>query len=178
MTAALDRPVQQHQPDRAAHLLRGLAMLDAPRVRLLEIGACAGLNLGLDRYSWTGPDWTWGDSASAVQLPAYGPSPGDIEIVQRAGCDLDPRDPADPADAQILRSFIPPEHTSDRQELDAAPALAAGAGTKVTHAGAADWLRDQFEQPVDDGVVTVVWHSLVWLYLDPVADTRQPGVAP
>lgn len=164
--ASLDRPVQQHQPDRAAHLLRGLSMLGARRVRLLELGACAGLSLVPDRYHWTGPDWTWGDPDSPVRLTGIGPAPGDITIVDRAGCDLDPRDPADPHDAMILRSFLPPEIGEFRRELDAAIAVAAGSGVVVERAGAADWLRARLAEPTDPDACTVVWHSLFWLYLD------------
>ncbi len=166
VVAALDRPVQQHLPQRAHLLLRGLAMLQAPRVRLLEIGACAGLNLRLDQYAWTGPDWTWGDPHSPVELTGSGPAPGAIEIVDRAGCDLDPRDPASDADVQILRSFIPPEHDEDLVKIDEALALARRSGMKIATGSAADWLSETLERPAPDGVVTVVWHSLVWLYLD------------
>jgi hypothetical protein len=167
--AALDRPVQQHQPGRSALLLSALAMLGAPKVRLLEIGACAGLNLLVDRYHWYGPDWEWGDTASPVRLTTpQSVHPGKLTIVERAGCDLAPRDPADSADALVLRSFLPPEREVERMELDDAIALAARSEVRVDQADAVEWLADRLARPVADPQVrTVVWHSLMWGYLTP-----------
>ncbi|MGW3460277.1 DUF2332 domain-containing protein [Streptomyces olivaceoviridis] len=170
---ALDRPVQQHEPGRASTLLSALVMLGSPKVRLLEIGACAGLNLLLDRYLWVGPGWDWGDPDSPVRLAAHGRHPGDLTIVERAGCDLAPRDPADPADTLILRSFLPPERDVDRMVLDDAIALAARSDVRVEKADAVDWLTAQLARPAEDGDVrTVVWHSLLQGYLTPEQQTE------
>ncbi|MGW2051733.1 DUF2332 domain-containing protein [Streptomyces sp. NPDC001858] len=164
--AALDRPVQQHQPRRAGVLLAGLAMLAAPRVRLLEIGACAGLNLLLDRYHWFGDGWEWGAPDSLVRLTAAGRSPGPVEIVDRAGCDLAPRDPGNPVDAVILRSFIPQERDIDQLELDDALSVAARSDLRVVKADAVRWLHAELEQHVrGNDVYTVLWHSLFLGYL-------------
>ena len=166
VVAALERPVQQTGPRRSAALVRGLSMLGARRVRLLEIGACAGINLAFDRFHWQGPGWEWGDPASPVRLAAEGSRPNGMEIVERLGCDLDPRDPRDPADVLILRSFVPPEHTIERRELDAALTVVAGLDIRVERASAAEWLRSVLSRPADPDVYTVVWHSMVWHYLD------------
>ncbi|TRO55450.1 DUF2332 domain-containing protein [Streptomyces sp. IB201691-2A2] len=164
--AGMSRPVQQHHPRRAAALLQGLGMLGRERVRLLEIGACAGLNLLLDRYRWFGPDWEWGDAQSPVRLTASGPTPAPFTIVDRAGCDVDPRDPADPFDAMILRSFIPHERDVEQIELDDAIEVAAESRLRVDAANAVEWLKIQLETAKDQAdVTTVVWHSQVWWYL-------------
>ncbi|MEU3619908.1 DUF2332 domain-containing protein [Streptomyces sp. NPDC006872] len=164
--AALDRPVQQHQPSRAGVLLRGLAMLDAQRIRLLEIGACAGLNLLLDKYHWFGPGWQWGDRSSPVRLAATGKPPGALEIVDRAGCDLAPRDAGNAADAMILRSFLPHEREVEQLELEEAMQLAATQSVRVARADAVSWLESELMASVHDkSVRTVLWHSLFWNYL-------------
>ncbi|MEU8527070.1 DUF2332 domain-containing protein [Streptomyces sp. NPDC048629] len=165
--AALERPVQQHDPQRAAVLQEGLCMLGAPRVRLFELGACAGLGLVPDRYRWSGVAGEWGPVDSPVRLAATPRSrPVDVEIVERAGCDLAPRDPGDPTDARLLRSFVPPEHGAALRRLDAALRLAAEAGVRVDRASAGDWVRERLSVRTDADVCTVVWHSLLWHYLD------------
>ncbi|MDQ0808371.1 hypothetical protein QFZ63_000085 [Streptomyces sp. B3I7] len=165
---ALGRPVQQHQPGRAAWLLRGLGMLKAPRIRLLEVGACAGLNLLVDKYRWFGPGWEWGDPQSPVRLPGSGPAPGEFTIVDRAGCDLAPRNAADPHDAMILRSFIPHERDIDQMELDDAIVLAAREGIVIEQEHAIPWLAKKLAPTRDyRHHLTVVWHSVFSQYLTP-----------
>lgn len=166
--AAMDRPVQQHQPDRAGHLLRGLGMLAAPKVRLIEIGACAGLNLLVDQYRWFGHGWEWGNPASPVRLATTGPRPDDFDIVYRAGCDIAPRDATDSRDVAILRSFIPHEREVEQLELDDALALAARTRVRIDKAEAVEWLRTELSCGAPPGTYTVVWHSLFWGYLSPV----------
>jgi hypothetical protein len=51
------------------------------------------------------------------------------------------------------------------ERLHAALDGAAGVPAAVERAAAADWLDRMLAAPVS-GVITVVWHSLVWQYLD------------
>ncbi|SFR29894.1 hypothetical protein SAMN04488564_1239 [Lentzea waywayandensis] len=164
--ATINRPVQQQRPRLAGFLLQGVGMLGAPRVRLLELGACGGLNLLFDQYWWFGTGWTWGSPDSPVRLPAPGPEPQPFEIVERAGCDLAPRDPRNPEDVRIMRSFLAYDWDVDRMEFDDAVSLAATTPVQIDQEDAVTWLRHQLESSASRSVTTVVWHSLFWQFLD------------
>jgi hypothetical protein len=167
MRAALDWPVQQHLPGRAAFLLSGLAMLAQPRVRVLELGACAGLALQLDKYWWQGPGWTWGASDSAVRLQIDSPCPPPgLAIVERSGCDIAPVDPRDPAMVRRLHAFVPPELSKAHLDLDAALAIAARQPQQVDRAHAGEWLEQRLVEQPAPGVHTVVWHCFLWQQLE------------
>jgi hypothetical protein len=165
--AALQWPVQQHIPDRAGVLLRGLAMLGKRRVRLLELGACAGLTLLLDRYRWRGVGWTWGAAESPLEFVVSSPAPpADLTIVDRAGCDVAPVNPDDPIAVRRLHAFVAAELTTTHSQLDTALGLARSAPVRVVRASAGQWLRRKLAETPDPGVHTVVWHSQVWHLLE------------
>jgi len=167
MRAALDWPAQQHLPGRAAFLLSGLAMLGQPWVRVLELGACAGLTLQPDQYWWQGPGWTWGASDSPVRLRVDCPAPPEgLTIVERRGCDIAPVDPRDPDMVRRLHTFVPPELDSVHQDLDAALGIAAGRPRVVDKKNAREWLEQRLLEQSVLGVHTVVWHCHVWDQLD------------
>jgi hypothetical protein len=173
-TASELRRRSQHLPGRAGLLLSGLAMLAQPWVRVLELGACAGLTLQLDEYSWQGPDWTWGASDSPVRfrIDSPAPPPG-LAIVERSGCDIAPVDARDPAMVRRLHAFVPPELSQVHQDLDAALGIAAGQPPRVDKAHAQEWLeRRLLEQPAL-GVHTVVWHGYLWHQLE---QAEQDGI--
>jgi hypothetical protein len=168
LRAALGRPVQQHHPRRAGMLVRGLAMLAQPAVRLLELGACAGLTLIPDAYCWIGDNGTWGDPDSPVRLAApRGPLPSGVRIVERAGCDLQPRRAAHGGDVLVLLSFHPEELEAERVELADALALAAARDIRIDQADAVGWLTAMLEDRGPAGVCTVVWHSYFRGFLSP-----------
>ncbi len=155
LRAELEVPPQTNEPGRALPLAHGLAVavdrFGTRPVRLLEIGASAGLNLLVDRLPWSGP------------------ALGAAQIVERRGCDLAPIDPLTPAGRLRLESYVWPDNVERFsrlvQALDAAHRAGPGAAP-VDRAPADAWLTEQLGRDADDGVLTVVWHSVMWQYLD------------
>ena len=72
LRAALEVPPQTNEIGRSAALLAGLfdvvAATGVREVRLLEVGASAGLNLLVDRVHFRGSGWSFGPVDSPVQL--------------------------------------------------------------------------------------------------------------
>jgi hypothetical protein len=70
--AALAVAPQTNEVGRSAALLAGLfdlvAASGARRIRLLELGASAGLNLLIDHYFYRGDSWQFGVSDSRLQF--------------------------------------------------------------------------------------------------------------
>jgi hypothetical protein len=172
------RPVQTNEVGRAASLLGGFVRVAEETglpLRLLEVGASAGLNLRFDRFRYEGDGFAWGDPASPVRLaPVFeGPAPrlaGRVEVAERIGCDAAPLDPGSDEDRLTLRSFLWPDQTARRARLDAALELAARVPVCVERADAFDWLERRLAPT--DGVATVVYHSIVMPYFDPEARRR------
>ena len=166
---------QTNEVGRSAALLAGLYDLVAAsgrtRIRLLEVGASAGLNLLVDRFRFTGDDWSAGPEDSPLRLAhaVRGDlQPLDFVVTERRGCDLHPIDPATDAGRLMLSSFVWPDdvHRFDRLEAALAVVDRFGAPT-VDQAGAADWLAAQLDRPEEEGVLTVVWNSITQQYWPP-----------
>ncbi len=172
----MTRTVQTNEPGRSAVLFAVLLWLtDRHRlpVRLLEIGASAGINLLPDRYCYVHDGDRLGDPASAVRFeqPWSPPPPialreaaDRLEISYRAGCDLAPLDPRDPADRLRLLSYIWPDEPARIARLQDALSVAAQSPARVECAPAGEWLPDALAQRGGDQL-TVVWHSVVRQYL-------------
>jgi hypothetical protein len=180
---ALDRQVQTNEVRRSAALLGGFLTVSAVcqlPMRLLEIGSSAGLNLCWDRYRYEvaapaarGTVATvrpvWGDPGSAVTIRTEWAGPLDIfdaraTVAERAGCDLAPVDVTDPAQVRVLESFVWPDQVERLGQLRAAVDLARRAPPALARRRAAHWLAEQLAAP-RPGVVTVVFHSIMWWYL-------------
>jgi hypothetical protein len=171
LRAALELAPQTNEPGRSVPLLVGL--FDAVRrsglvsVRLLEVGASAGLNLLVDRFRIGGTDWAAGPVDSPVQLLAAveGPvRPVEYRIVARRGCDLAPVDASTPDGRLRLTSFVWPHDLHRHERLRAALAVAARYPVAVDAAPASSWLTAQLALPCADGVLTVIWHSTTRQY--------------
>lgn len=171
LRAALQLAPQTNEPGRCAALAVGL--LDAlwrsglRRVRLLELGASAGLNLLVDRIRVEGGGWATGPASSRLVLA--GAVVGDVEpvdyaVVERRGCDLSPVDATTDAGRMLLTSFVWPDHAHRFERLRAALDIAGRTPVQVERAGAGEWLEAVLDEPVADDVLTVVWHSITRLY--------------
>ena len=136
------------------------------QLRLLELGASAGLNLHLDRFGFRGPGWEFGDLSSPVIFED--PIVGNLRVVpfviaDRRGCDPHPVDASTPEGGLLLTSFVWPFQVSRHQRLAAALQVAGQHPLSVDQAGAAGWLAEQLACSADE-ILPVVWHSITQLY--------------
>ena len=114
---ALSRPPQTNEVGRAASMIGGFLVLAAETrrpLRALEIGSSAGLNLRFDRFRYEQGAAGFGPPDSPVRfadLWADGQPPFDapLEVVARAGCDLDPVDPTTDDGRLTLLSYVWPD---------------------------------------------------------------------
>ncbi|MBA2445447.1 MAG: DUF2332 domain-containing protein [Nocardioidaceae bacterium] len=168
---ALDVAPQTNEVGRSTALLVGLfaavRRTGLSRVRLLEPGASAGLNLLVDQFRFVNPDWEFGPIDSPLML-ADGVQ-GDVsamafEVVARRGCDLQPVDATTDEGQLRLRSFVWPFQPQRHERLNAALVVAGRFPITVDRRGAGEWLEEQLSGPVDADVLTVVWQSITRLY--------------
>ncbi|MGL4745197.1 MAG: DUF2332 domain-containing protein [Dermatophilaceae bacterium] len=178
LRSSLDIAPQTNEPGRTVALLVGIAdavrRTGLRRIRLLEPGASGGLGLLVDRYRYSGDGWSAGPADATTHLTGCGAAgfvPESFSVVERRGCDVAPVDATTEAGGQYLRSFVWPWMIERHSRLAAALAVARRARTPsggpavvVDRASAADWLTRRLAEPVDDGVLTVVWHSVTRLY--------------
>jgi hypothetical protein len=168
----IELPVQTNEVGRCAALLFGF--LDVARetglpLRLLEIGASAGLNLRWDRYRYKADGFAWGPADSEVrvefELDGEAPTlPVEIEIAERQGCDAAPVDPSGPEGRQTMLAYIWPDQKFRLERMRAALRLVEEVPIELEHEAAAAWTERMLGQPTP-GTATVVYHSLVMQYL-------------
>jgi hypothetical protein len=123
------RRTQTNEPARCCALLPALALLPQP-LALLEVGASAGLNLLVDRYSYdyaghriTGTD----PQAPVLACEPRGPVPLPARVpvvVWRAGLDLNPLDVRDDEDVRWLECLLWPGEPGRSERLAGAVATA------------------------------------------------------
>ena len=167
-------PLQTNETGRSA-LLYGGALVVVARtglpLRLLEVGASAGLNLRMDHFGYRVGGRLLGDPSSPLVLdePWLGAPPAPVNtrlrIVERRGCDPFPIDPASDDGAIRLASLIWAD-PARLARLRAAIAVAEQVPAVVDAATADDWLAERLAEPAP-GAATVVWHSVVRQYVDP-----------
>jgi hypothetical protein len=178
LRAALAQPPQTNEVGRAAALVGGLlrvAAADPRPLRLVEIGTSAGLNLRADHFRIELAD---GRAVGPLQSPVVladawqgqlPPLDRPLLVVERIGCDLAPVDPTTTEGRLLLTSYVWPDQLSRLERLRGALELARDVPATVVAAGAGDFL-DRVE--LREGTTTVVWHSVMWQYLDPAEQAR------
>ncbi len=168
--------VQTNEPGRSTVLFSALLWLASRYrlpVRLLEIGASAGLNLLADRYCYQSGATVVGDPASPVRFVDPWQPPPDIEltaaarelrIIERLGCDLAPLDPAKPEDRLTLLSYIWPDELERFNRVRVALSVASKASVRVAARSAVEWLPEAL-LGARRGELTVIWHSVFRQYM-------------
>jgi hypothetical protein len=179
----LTRPPQTNEIGRSAVLMPGYAEIARATglpLRILEVGASAGLNLLWDRYVYRYGERVVGAHDASVTVAAEwrGPWCG-VErlprVASREGCDRAPIDLAAQGAADRLVAYVWPEQSERLARLQAAVALALREKPAVTKADAVDWLERHLAAPVA-GVASVVVHTIVWQYFSKEARTRAKGL--
>jgi len=177
----LDSAPQTNEVARSA-LLLGAMLTIAHRtglpLELYEIGASAGLNLGVDEYRFElGEGRVWGrpDAPLTIDCPWRGATPplhAPLSVVGRHGCDLNPLDATSLADRERLLSYVWADQTTRLERVSAALNVAAAEHRKIDRADAADWLDAQWSEPQPAGLARVLYHTIVWQYLPEHTKTR------
>jgi len=176
--AVLASGCQTNEVGRSAALVGGfleVAHRTGMPLRILEIGASAGLNLRWDRYRYESTEGAWGDPTSPVRfMHSFVVSPPmsrQATVVERKGCDLHPIDPASDAGALTLRSFIWADQLGRLALLDGAIEIAREMPVEIVQTDAADFLERELSRQAQD-VATVVFHSVFLQYVDEAGRRR------
>ncbi len=162
---------QTNEVARAAMLMPGFLLVARETglpLAIAEIGASAGLNLNLDRFSIRYGDLAVGPADTPVKLTpevrAMPPLDGRLDIASRIGCDIAPVDLSDPAARQRLRAYVWADQPARLARLDAALELAAAYPPAVEQADAPDFVR-RWLALRRDGEAAVLFHSIMWQYM-------------
>jgi hypothetical protein len=177
------RSTQTNEVNRCAALLPAL-LYATPRghpLRLVELGASAGLNLLVDRYDY---DYRTGGDANdprltrtvritprvvcACSLHGDLPPLARPPIAERVGVDLAPVDLRDEDAARWLLACVWPDEADRVARLRAAIELARTDPPTVVR-GDALLLLPALVDPAGIGVHPVIWHSWVLAYWTPAA---------
>jgi hypothetical protein len=168
----LSAGVQTNEVGRSAVLVGGYARVAARfglPLRVLEVGASAGLNLRFDHYHYdTGPG-RFGDPTSPVRFSGiWEGDPPDLsaplQVVERRGCDRCPVDPTTVEGRLTLLSYVWADQAERVARLEAAIEVARRVPAPVDAADAAPWLEEHLAVAAP-GAATVVAHTIVVQYL-------------
>lgn len=163
----LESSPQTNEICRAAPVLASLnyclSRVQMP-VMLSELGASAGFNLLLDRYSLeTGQTSHQAADPIATMSPDWMgviPAQQNLHIVDRAGVDINPLNPLDRKDYLRLLSYT----WADQQDrMDRIKQIAPHQTTQIEKADAADWLTNRLKMQ-RTGTLHFVFHTIAMQY--------------
>jgi hypothetical protein len=167
--AWLGHPPQTNEVGRAAALLGGLRHIAAQAslpIRLVEVGASAGLNLRADWFCVPGRAGHYGDPSSPVVLTdgwlGDAPPESQVEVVERTGGDLAPVDPLTRAGRLKLAAYVWPDQIERLRRLRGAFQVAEHVPAHLRAESASETLA---RIQLSDGSWTVLWHSIFRQYL-------------
>lgn len=174
LKALLALPCQTNEVGRAAALVYGFfeAAGTGLPLRVLEIGAGAGLNLRFDHFHYAGGGAAWGPVSSPVPLDGLWldppPLPAALRVAERSGCDRRPLDATTDEGRLSLLSSVWADQTPRFARLRGAIEIAARVPVRLEAADLTEWLPERLEVATP-GLATVVYHSIVDEYLTEAA---------
>ena len=168
-------PCQTNEVGRCAALAFGfleLAAMYRLPLRLLEVGASAGLNLRFDHFRYGGGGVSWGPARSPVDLrglwlEAPPHLPEELTVGERRGCDPRPVDATTAEGRLQLESSLWADQVVRLKRLRAAFEVAAREPATVERASVDEWLPRVLDAP-RRGVTTVVYHAIVYEYFSDI----------
>jgi hypothetical protein len=171
--------VQTNEVGRSAVLVGGFAEVARQTqlpLRVLEVGASAGLNLRWDHYAYDTGRVLAGVPDSPVRFESIWEGeppelPSSFEVAERLGCDRNPLDATTPDGRRTLMAYVWPDQTHRFARLDAAIEVARRVHALVEQADAPDWVTARLAEPTP-GLATVIVHSIVLQYLSRSARER------
>lgn len=175
LMAWLDLPPQTNEVRRSVALIPAALWL-ADRfglpLRLSELGASGGLNLGFDGFALDAGGTEIGPEDSPVRLsPDWrggSPPAARLSVVDRGGVDLNPLDPGQPQDALRLLAYLWPDQPERLALTRGAMRLAL---TRPDRGDAAAWLERRLETPWP-GQIHMIYHTVAWQYFPPETQAR------
>lgn len=178
-------PCQTNEVGRSAALAAGfLAAANHSRrpLRLLELGASAGLNLRWDHYRYRNVEdgRAWGPAASPVQLAGRWDVPAalltaDVDVTGRHGCDPRPIDATTDEGRLALTASVWADQPHRFERLRGALGVATDVPVDLVQAPAGQWLPERLAED-GPGTATVVYHSVVMQYV-PLVERHEIAAA-
>ncbi len=167
----LDHAPQTNEVARSGVLFPGVmevARRFGPSIELLELGASAGLNLNMDKFAYELDRSCAGDLTSPVKISPewrganFQTHP--VQIVSRAGVDLNPLDATNSDVADRMMAYIWPDQTERVARAAAAIQLARAHPLALDCEDGATWIERKLLEPQAEGVTRLIYHSIALQY--------------